>query len=729
MFNPAQRQNLCPYPNPAIWAVICLLLAAGCSTTAVHYRQRPEVSVTSNAINLHFPGDPAVEACVAIENGEVLGLSHITIDGCEVLDSAHPTPPVARVVTGGSIEPVGDLDAYLAERQRVGEQHTFPSRGELKTTDVPLRGRYAGWRQSRGAVVLDVALPRGRAEWWLRPASTRVYNQTYSGVSWQLRLYDVGRVYEVDVEEPVVFAEGDWRFQQRGSQSDDKNEEEFQLSLRPDPQRPYSMSKRKYGARQQPFFFLAGTRGSTLSFFDRLTCADVEESQKDNRIALRSTIPVRPDAEGCIETPAKAWLFRRADLSDKWGAVNEWSWAFDRVVGDLQAQAGVKAVEPLPILFHQQFDTPGLEFGLTPGLRKQMAPPPLEESWLFRFTNEVVPKAASWGIGVIELRAVLDTDIDHGETEYPAGSFAADSVCSPWGLRISPKLGGEEGLAYMVEQARARGIQIAIWSAPAHQSVCSPVVRAHPDWLMFDASGRAINRGYVTLVGMDLAAGFRKYLEGAYRDLHARTGVDGVWADSYCAFGADRDMSDTAPYPQLDQAVMLQRAMQRMGYTYLMREDCGPIGLSSRSSGLVGVLGREYLRYYFLYNHQDPTKRYDPESCFRSLASKGVMDIRVPGEFEALPNEARDMIVRTNFAYREVLPLMKRRIVLGDDTTWQGVAWADQRDRVRVLFSFETFDWPIPNGARVRELMTGETLTVPGSHLRAQPWHIYALLP
>ena len=703
------------------------IMLLGCATPAVHGLRPSEVTVTEDAIRILFAGTPPVETILSTENGEVLGLSRMVVDGCEVLDSAKASPPVARSIIGGRIAPVTDLAPYLDERLRAGDQYSFPKRGELQTADVPLRGRYAGWRRCGNAVVVDVYLHTGRAEWWLRPAATCVYDETYTGVSWQLRLYDVGRVYEVEVEEPVVFAEGDWRLQQRGSQTDDKNEEESRLSLHPNPAQPYSMTRRKYGARQQPYFFIAGARGATLSFFDSLTCADVEESQKENRIALRSTIPVRPDAKGCIATPAKAWLFRHTDFSDKWDALNEWTWAWDRVVGDVQDQAGVKPTEPLPALFHQQFVTPGLEFGITSALRKEMAPPALEDSWLYRFADEVVPKAAAWGIGVIELRAVLDTDIDHAEPELPAGSFATDSVCSPWGLRISPKLGGEAGLAYLVKKAHAQDIQVAIWSAPAHQSVCSPVVREHPDWLMFDASGRVNNRGYVTLVGMDLAAGFRNYLEDAYRRLRAQTGIDGVWADSYCAFGADRDMSDAAPYPQLEQAVMLQRAMQQMGYTYLMKEDCGPIGISSRSSGLAGVLGREYLRYYFLYNHQDPSKRFDPESYFRTLASKGVMDIRVPGEFESQPAEIRDRIIRANLAYREVLPLMKRRIVLGSGVAWQGVSWADQRDRVRVLFSFETFDWSVPEGSRVRELTTGETFTSSEGTVHAQPWRVYVL--
>ena len=697
------------------------------------HRQRiePKVSVSDTAVRVVFPTHPKVEAVLSVDNGEIIGLSHVSVDGCDVL--AAPcvglSSPMARRLEAGMIAPIEDLDAYLAERAETGDRHAFPKRGELHTTDIPLRGRLAGWRRDGSAVVFDAALRDGRAEWRLAPALTRTHAGTYVGMSWQLRLYDVGRVYEVEIEEPVVFAEGDWRFQQRGSQTGGRNEEESRLSLRVDPEHSHTVSKRKYNARQQPFFFLAGGRGATLSFFDGISCADVWEAQKRERIALYSTIPVRPDTEGRIATPAKIWVFRRADVSNKWTAINEWTWAWDRVIGDLQAQEGIQPIEPLPTLFHLQFDTPGLEFGMSSALRKTMAPPALEDSWLRRFADEVVPKAAAWGIGAIELRAVLDTDIDHTESEFPAGSFAEDSVCSPWGLRISPKLGGEEGLAYVVQKAHEHGIQVAIWSAPAHQSVCSPVVRAHPDWLMFDLDGRVNNRGYVTLVGMNLAAGFRTYMEDAYKRLRDQTGLDGVWADSYCAFGADRDMSDAAPYPQLQETASLQRALQRMGYTLLMKEGCNPFGLSSRSSGLHGVYGREYLRYYFLYNHSDPSLRCDPNSYFRTLASKGVMEIRSPRDFESLPEKTRERIIKANFAYTKALPLMKRRFVLGHGDTWQGVAWMDQQGQMRVLFSFESFDWRVHQGAQGRELMTGEPFRASGGMVPARPWRVYVLDP
>ncbi|MBN2308062.1 MAG: hypothetical protein JXR94_03780 [Candidatus Hydrogenedentes bacterium] len=702
-----------------------ILLAGGCLTARSARLAR--VSVEEDALIVSFPGPAKAEAALALEGGEVAGLARISAHGADMLAPLPdgPRPPVMSTIVGGHLAPVTDLDAYLAERAAEGDHYTFPKRGALETAGIPVRGRLTGWRREGESVVVEVALARGRAEWVLSPAAAATSGGAYAGVQWQLRLYEAGRVYEVVIDEPVAFAEGDWRLQQRGNQSGGRAEEEFRLSHA--PAMPHAISKRNYNARQQPFFFLAGRRGATLSYFDGVSRADVGEAQEGARVVVRSAIPVRPDADGCIATPAKSWVLRPADLGNKWDALNEWTWAWDRVVGDLQTRMNVAPATPRPTLFHQQFDTPGLEFGMTAEKRKAMAPPTPEDAWLRRFADAVVPKAAAWGFGLIELRAVLEADIDHAPADFPEGSFAGDSVCSPWGLRISPKLGGEPALAYLCDTAHRHGIRVAIWSAPAHQSVCSPVVRAHPEWLMINDEGRVNNRGYVTLVGMDLGAGYRRYLEGAYRQLRAATGLDGVWADSYCAFGADRDMSDAAPYPQLDEAIALQRALQDMGYTELLKEGCGPFGLSTRSSGLHDAFGREYLRYYFLYTHSDAGHRCDPGSYFRSLASKGVMEIRVVQEFEALAPDARERMVRANFAYAEALPLMKRRFLLGEGAVWQGVAWADEEGRKRVLFSFEPFDWPVPAGAQVRELMTGRAFVAADGVVHAEPWRVYVV--
>ena len=706
--------------------IVALMVGGGCVTAPLG--RRPEVQVADDAIVVAFPGAERNVVRLGLKEGVVTGLLDITVGGEEVLGALPEGArcPRAMIIAGGGIPPVTDLGGYLEERARIGDHHSFPVRGTLEYGEMAVSGPFRGWHREGRDVVIEMDLEQGRAEWVLALASEGTYGGMYTGVSWQVRLYEAGRVYKVVAEEPVAFAEGDWRLQQRGNQSGGRAEEVFRLSHVPGVE-PHAISKRNYSARQQPFFFVAGTRGATLSYFDCLSRADVGEAQEGARVVLRSAIPVRAGEDGVIATPRKAWVFCAKDLGDRWDALNAWTWAWDSVVGDLQAQIGIAPVEPRPTLFHQQFDTPGLEFGITAEKRKAMAPPALEDSWLFRFGNEVVPKAAAWGIGLIELRAVLDADIDHQAEECPEGGFADGSVCSPWGLAISPKLGGEAGMAYVVEKAHELGIQVIVWSAPAHQSVCSPVVAAHPDWMMMNEEGRVNNRGYVTLVGMDLAAGYGAYMAEAYRRLRAETGLDGVWADSYCAFGSDRDMSNAWPYPQLDEAVKLQRAMQDMGYTVLLKEGCGPFGLSTRSGGLHDVLGREYMRYYFLYNHSDPEKRYDPDSYFRTLASKGVMEIREPGLFEALAGEDRDRIVAANRAYTEALPLMKRRFLLGDGDTWRGVAWADEAGRPRVLFSFEPFDWMVAADGAGRELITGQPIVATEGVVHAEPWRVYRM--
>ena len=333
-------------------------------------------------------------------------------------------------------------------------------------------------------------------------------------------------------------------------------------------------------------------------------------------------IPVRGGYT--TETSDKFWLWRDGDFSSKWDALNEWTYVWDSVVGRYQARMGIAPVEPVPTLFHQEFTLPGLEFGVTRDSRRTMDPPPLEESWLYQFAETILPKAHDWGVKVVELRAVLHSDADHEIARVPSRDRATRVAwCDPWGLEISPALGGERGLAYVCDQAHERDMKVIIWSTPAHQSMSSPVLREHPEWLVWRADGQPEHRGYKGITAMSLRRGYLNYMVEGYRKLREQTGFDGVWGDSACSFGSDPDYIDYYPYPQLEWTAELQRRLQEMGCSVVLKEGCGPFGLSTRSSGLQGIRGREYLRYYYLFSHQGPGK-LEPDAYFRALASKGV---------------------------------------------------------------------------------------------------------
>ncbi|HPO08079.1 MAG TPA: hypothetical protein PLZ55_05380, partial [bacterium] len=679
--------------------ILPLVVLSACLTVSTQ-RSDTRVDISENSITVTFPETGSVS--LAVSDGIVKGIQRVTVQGIDVLDSPsnENSAPTASIITGGEIQPVEDWAAYLIERKKqCGESGEYPKRGGLIIESATIEGRFLGYRSEGHGIAIRFALQKGEAEWVFSPVAEKIGGEKYQGISWQLRLKDTGKIHEVQVEEPVVFQESDWRFQQRGVQGQQGSEEEFRLNYSD----PYSMEARKYHSRQMPYFFLAGTRGSTTSFFDKTVMAEVSERREGERIVLRSRIPVR--AGDRIETPCKLWLFRQGNLSDKWDALNEWTWIFDLVAERYRAQKGVKVVEPMPILFHQQQTTPGLEMGpVREHYRETKQIPPLGQSWFYYFANTILPKAQAWGVKTVEIRAALFTDTDHDPSEFLEGSLdRVESVCSPWGLEISPSLGGEQGLAYVCQKAHEMGIKVLLWSTPAHQSVSSPVIRENPNWLAWTADGEPERKGYLDITGMSLRREYFDFMTERYRAIRAATNFDGVWQDSFCSFGSLVDFSEPAPYPQLDETVDLQRALQEMGCTEILKEGCGPFGLSSRSSGLEGCRGKEYGRYYFLYSHEQG-EPLEPDSYYRTLASKGVIEIRCAQEFEQLPQENRERIIIANRDYVEVLPFMKKRRLIGSGETWQGVEWMDTNGDARVLYAFEPIDWKVPVGARVRDV-------------------------
>ena len=697
---------------------VLICLSAG----AVQYPlESPSIEVNASEINILFPEGVGID--FTVDQEVVKGLQRIRVGETEILApvSGGAKAPIVSVISAGEIKPVTDLVAYLKQRKEMfGDVNHFPARGELAFQDIPIQGRLQEWKVEGNAVCVSIELATGEADWIVSPAVEEMGGGLYRGISWKLRLRGVRRACEVTVEEPVVFEEGDWRLQQRGNQSSRGCVEETRLSRSTD----HYLGERYYIARQQPYFFLAGKNGSKVSYFDGVVRAGVGEKTESGRLVLRSRIPVR-DAE-TVETPSKTWLLRTLDCSSKWDALNEWTWVWDSVVGRLQEMRGTTLTEPIPILFHNQFDTPGLEFGLTEEARAKREVPPVEESWFYKYAEEILPTAEEWGFKVIELRGVLLSGIDHVESEFLEGSMNnSRSVCSPFGLEISPAMGGEKGLSYLCEKAHESGIKVVIWSPCAFQALSSPVLVANPDWLAWKADGQPQNRDYEGLAGMNLRRGFRDFLSQRYRELRESTGFDGVWQDSACSIGAISDFSDAAPYPQIDETIELQRVLQEIGCSVVLKEGCGPFGLSTRSSGLMGIRGREYLRYYFLFSHEGPDK-LDPGSYFRALASKGVIEVRSPNEFEALPAETRERMVKTNFAYMKALPLMKRRTLVGEGEKWLGVKWQDENGRERVFFAFEPIEWDVPKEAKVSELMEGGEVFRENGPVQAEPWHVYA---
>jgi hypothetical protein len=715
-----------------VFLMISLSVGMAGSLLAHHDLSTPDVVVQDKEIIIHLSENLSLS--LLKEGNMVKGIHRLQIDDRQVLSPLAEgcAIPTMAIITGGEIEPVLNWADYLKERkEKCGNSGEYPLREGLEINRVPIAGEYSGWKMEENGVCITIRLANGVAEWIVLPARQQVYDGVYTGICWKLRLRDVGRVYEIMVEEPVAFDNGDWKLTQvwgedfpKGS-VDWKTLEEVRMG---DPREHY-LPERAYFTWQQPYFFLAGKRGSLVSYFGHVVHASVGEMKKweSDRIALRSRIPVR--AGDLSETPYKYWLYREGDYTVKWDALNEWTWVYDFLAERYRGMKGVTTVEPKPTLFHQQPGLPSIEFGNPRELYLQTKQKPaLEDSWLYAFAQQILPRAQKMGVRTVELRGILNATGDHDQSEYPEGSSTYPNMLSPWKLEISPAMGGEEGLRYVCDKAHDAGIKVLLWSTPAHLSTSSPLVQENPDWVAWRAKGepaRAYNN-YTNLVGMSLRRGYFDYAVGQYRKLRQLTGFDGVWQDSYLTFGIITDFSEPAPYPQLDEAIELTKKLQEMGCTEIWMEGSGLFGLSSIGFGpdrIGGILGREYNRYYYLTDPID--NKFEPESHFRALASKSVIKIKDISQFEDLPEGARERISSANFAYMEVLPYMKRRRLIGSGDTWSGVEWFDEKGENRVLFSFEPMEWKVPEGVKILNVQGKKEFVSDNGIVKAAPWQIY----
>ncbi len=648
----------------------------------------------------------------------VRGIERITVGQHEILGliPGGTSAPVATVVTGGKIRPVRHWAAYLRQRASQfkipalgvsGHGYPYPSRGALRLANIPLKGRFLGWKREGKWIGIRVATKLGLAEWLVSPTQARVGHRLYRGVQWKLRLPGASRAISVDVEEPFAIQAGDWHFTQEWSYFDQARlgiTGHYQLNT------PDWGIEHRYFSGRPAFFFAAGHAGATISYFGKVVPAVGNERQAGNRLTLNFQIPVRP-GKGVIQTPALKWLFAPGNFSSKWVALNEWTRAFDFTGHYYRHMMGIKRVEPLPMV--------DIAIGANGG----------ENSWRSFKLGDLInklPQVAKLGVKVVFFGA-LDTTATKPLREFLAGSNTGFNPCGVWRTKINPAWGGDAGLKRVCDAAHRLGIKVVLWSASGDLDSSSPLLRAHPNWVAWYANGTPVDEGYSDLIGVSLKRGDLAYVIRQYRKIRQATGFDGVWQDSFLTFGALTDRSAKHPYPRVGGMVKLVRAEQAMGL-YVMIEGGGPFGLSS-SMGSHSFLHKEYGAYYTCNAPNAPD--LEPHSYYRILASKGTVAFSTGVQhflsaFDQLPAATKRSIIAANHDYMAVLPYMQQRHLIGQGKKWLGVEWLDH-GKPRVLFAFTPQVWNVPAGAKVRDVTTGASHSVaPGaSGFQAKAWHTY----
>jgi hypothetical protein len=552
-------------------------------------------------------------------------------------------------------------------------------------------------------------------EWLIAPTMARVGGTVYRGLEWKLRLRRAGKIISIHLEQPFAIQAGDWHFTQQDGQFSEAHlgtAGRFQLRSR------YTL--RNCFSGRQPFFFAAGPQGATISYFGAVVPALESERQEGSRLIIKFVRVAQLPVEAG-ETPSVRWLFSRGDFSSKWTALNEWTRACDFVGHYYRRMVGARRVDPLPTM---QVSFPGFD-GSLPRAR---GPAPSPRASVFGRIAGTLPRMAKLGIKMVWIHA-MESAVDVPPRDIILPQWPPRSVDQMWRVTVSPREGGEAGLKYLCGAAHRLGIKVETWIACGHLDASSPLFRDHADWVAWNSDGTPVTYGYTSLVGASFSRGYSSYFIRHLREIHAATGLDGVFLDSYTTFGNLTDFSAGHPFPRLGEVARLIGKIQRVGMAYVWVEGSGPFGLpsfgynSGDSSTFVRLVkGKEYGLYY-----TSADTAMEPHSYYRTVASKGAIFFQSLAAFDRLPAASRRFIVAANHAYMAVLPYMKQRRLIGRGKKWLGVEWSDA-GKPRVLFTFTSLPWQVSAGATVRDVTDGTDHLVPTGTFHARAWRTYLVV-
>jgi len=445
-----------------------------------------------------------------------------------------------------------------------------------------------------------------------------------------------------------------------------------------------------------PFDFQTSPEGSLITYFERP--ALIAESPSAAPWGVRVWDEIRLPAGPRVETDPKYVVFTTARGPDAWAA------ARDAVYALCRSAYGIRNDTPLPLV-----NCSRLHYDVKPETKSELQ----------RIAKEWVPDFQKLGFRRIYL-----------------GPLWTGIVCGPDRLEIGERYGGEEALKCLCDAAHQANIQVIEWLAPAHLWCESSLFKAHPEYELKGLNGNPpTSYCWPSLRGVNLTTPHWQYFVDSVRGIRERTGLDGLWLDSYCSFTHHVTIDSQLQLRQADALFRLHAAVQKLGMvTYV--EGCACYGI--KSNGLPAEMDDPDNPVF-----PDPATFYDSSPYFgpwyesaekimatylgsgdhyyRYLANKCCPFIyydavlKIPGALGRIGQANRD--------YNAVVPFMERRLLLRED---RGVQWNCQ-GKPKVLFAFQDFSFSAPGLRGAKDVTTGRPAGLQRGALPARQGHTYLL--
>jgi len=149
------------------------------------------------------------------------------------------------------------------------------------------------------------------------------------------------------------------------------------------------------------------------------------------------------------------------------------------------------------------------------------------------------------------------------------------SQYEPWSQYLSSERGADPGwdpLAYLVQEAHKRGIEVHAWlnpyrystSAESHGNLPDDYATAHPDWLMdYGSSQKILNPGIPEV---------RQRITDVVADIITNYDVDGIVFDDYFYMSGTKDIMDEQQYQQYNPNSLSRGDWRRENVNQMVRD-------------------------------------------------------------------------------------------------------------------------------------------------------------
>ncbi len=592
--------------------------------------------------------------------------------------------------------------------------------GEVSCDGMPLRSRqapplapvvetapgrehvacsYDGWDEQAGAVVIRSTLraadgSEDALEWVLAPTSAMLGGREYKGLRYGYRVRSDAAVRRV-MDRATWTLGGDPMGLEVGER------------LAPiGPSSAYCLTGAYRYVGGESFDYQTGAAGTLVGMMNRYHTSLFMRAATPEFVILQDTFLFPEVSEA--NTTMKSVLY-----CPEPGGADDWARVRDEMYANCRRQLDAPPETPLEpaamIIGWARFRGIGdLHAGELPeGPEKRAA--------YFRWVaDEVVPQVAE--LGFKRLMIVLGMS----PWDWPRDDLT----------RIPDEY--VESFRALCDAAHEHGVEMIAWYATGRLEDGAAAWEEHPEFVI-EAPGGGRTRVYYSPEAFPafLPAGFDDYSIEGLAQARERTGLDGLWLDSWAYATHLLNAADfTVAVRQADALLPWHARIEALGYLTVCEGN--PHSIGTQSSGWRPP--EDWSRFRAETRYKSAPYMQQPYGEVPSDSARFLTDERAFYYYRMLANrccpildlghfgndmEAMERIAAANRDFNAVADLMQRRRLLGED----GVEWISPQGRA--VFAYRAMRLPAARDARVTDVTTGKPVAAKDGWVELRAYHTY----